>query len=160
MSSSRLVWLGGLAALVGGVLFVVSDLLSLTEDPNDLIETVTSASYALSGGLGLIAGILLQGGLVGLYVRQSEVAGTLGFVGFLVAFVGTALLVCANWFQTFVEPTVAEIPGLFEAVLLGLVGFVLVLSNGLFALGWFLFGAATFRARVYPRAVSKNRDGG
>lgn len=33
----------------------------------------------------------LLGGLVGLYAKQSEAAGRLGFVGFLVAFLGTAL---------------------------------------------------------------------
>jgi hypothetical protein len=35
--------------------------------------------------------VVLLGGLVGLYAKQSEAAGRLGFVGFLVAFLGTAL---------------------------------------------------------------------
>lgn len=35
--------------------------------------------------------VVLLGGLVGLYAKQSEAAGRLGFVGFLVAFLGAAL---------------------------------------------------------------------
>lgn len=157
MPSSRLVWLGGLAALIGGSLFVVSDLLILAEDPEDPIRTVTSASYAVSKGLGLLAGVLLQGGLIGLYARQSEQVGLLGFAGFLVAFIGQALVICVYWFRVFVETPIAQlVPELYEAGLLGagLTGFGILLPYGLYALGWFLFGMATFRARVYPRAAA------
>ena len=38
-----------------------------------------------------VGAVVLLGGLVGLYAKQSEAAGRLGFVGFLVAFLGTAL---------------------------------------------------------------------
>jgi hypothetical protein len=62
MSSSNLIRLGGLAALVGGVLFAVADLLILAEDPNDPIGSITSASYALSVGLALLSAVLLAGG--------------------------------------------------------------------------------------------------
>lgn len=36
--------------------------------------------------------VFLLGGLVGPYIRQSEAAGKLGVVGFLLAFSGTALV--------------------------------------------------------------------
>lgn len=66
---------GGLAALVGGVLFAVADLLILAEDPDDPIGSITSASYALSVGLGLLSAVLLTGGLVGIYAARSEATG-------------------------------------------------------------------------------------
>jgi hypothetical protein len=78
MSSSNLLRLGGLAAVVGGVLFAVSDLLTLLLDFDDPIGSITSASFALSVGLALISTVLLTGGLVGIYAARSEAAGVLG----------------------------------------------------------------------------------
>lgn len=148
MQSSDLIRWGGLAALVSAAVSVIGDLLRLFVDVESA-ASATGTSYALVLGLYLVGGVLLLLGLVGLYASQSEAAGVLGLVGFLVAFVGTALLVGALWFELFITPALAtEAPELAEAEL-GLAGFILVLLAG--ALGWVLFGAATLRARVYPR---------
>src|SRR4028119_2359221 len=104
MSSSNLLRLGGLAAVIGGGLFVVSDLLILVDDPNDPIGTVTSASYALSVGLALISTVLLAGGLVGIYAARSEATGVLGLIGFALAFAGTVLAAGGAWSEAFVTP--------------------------------------------------------
>jgi hypothetical protein len=97
----------------------------------------------------LLGAVLLLLGLVGLYASQSEAAGVLGLVGFLVAFLGTALLAGVLWFELFITPSLAtRAPGLAEAEL-GLAGFILVFLLGV--VGWVLFGAATLRARTYPR---------
>ncbi len=53
MPSSNLICLGGLVAVAAGVLFVVSNLLVLAEDPEDPIGGVSSASYGVSVGLAL-----------------------------------------------------------------------------------------------------------
>ena len=148
MQSSDLIRWGGLAALVSAAVSVIGDLLRLFVDVESA-ASATGTSYALVFGLYLVGGVLLLLGLVGLYASQSEAAGVLGLVGFLVAFVGTALLVGALWFELFITPALAtEAPELAEAEL-GLAGFILVLLAG--ALGWVLFGAATLQARVYPR---------
>ncbi|MDP8939576.1 MAG: hypothetical protein M3N10_04660 [Actinomycetota bacterium] len=151
MQSSDLVRWGGLAALVSAAVSVIGDILRLFVDVESA-GSATGTSYALVFGLHLIGSVLLLLGLVGLYVSQSEAAGVLGLVGFLVAFAGTALLVGALWFELFITPALAaEAPELAEAEL-GLAGFILVLLTG--ALGWVLFGAATLRARVYPRGAA------
>ena len=151
MQSSNLIRWGGLAALVSAVVSIVGDILRLFVDVESA-AAATGISYALVFGLYLLGGVLLLLGLVGLYASQSEAAGVLGLVGFLVAFAGTALLVGALWFELFITPALAtEAPELAEAEL-GLAGFILVLLTG--ALGWVLFGAATLRARVYPRGVA------
>ena len=91
-------------------------------------------------------------GLVGLYSSQSEPAGFLGLLGFLVAFLGTALVSGALWFELFITPSLAvEAPDLAEAEL-GLAGFAIPFL--LVVVGWVLFGAATLRARVYPRLAA------
>ena len=86
MPSDLIRW-GGLAAILGAVLFVLSDLLgSLILDYENFSQTASSATYIFFSLLFLLGAVLLLGGLVGLYAHQSESAGPLGFAGFVVAF--------------------------------------------------------------------------
>jgi hypothetical protein len=148
VQSSKLFRWGGLAALVSAAVSIMGDILRLFVDVESA-ESAIGTSYALVFWLYLIGAVLLLLGLVGLYVSQSEAAGVLGLVGFLVAFAGTALLSGALWFELFITPALAvESPELAEAEL-GLAGFIL--SFLLVIVGWLLFGAATLRAHVYPR---------
>ncbi|HEX2098540.1 MAG TPA: hypothetical protein VHF46_05740 [Rubrobacteraceae bacterium] len=57
--------------------------------------------------LTLLGTVMLLVGLVGLYVCQSETAGLLGLVGFLMSFSGNALIAGAVWVETFVVPWLA-----------------------------------------------------
>ena len=92
MSSSDLVRLGGLAALAGAVLFAIFDVLSilLFAEVEDFIVIAATGSYAFFVGLSLLALVLIQIGLIGRYVRQSEATGILGLVSFLVTFLAMA----------------------------------------------------------------------
>jgi hypothetical protein len=149
MSSSNLIRLGGLAALVGGVLFAVADLLILAEDPNDPIGSITSASYALSVGLALLSAVLLAGGLMGIYAARSEATGVLGLIGFALAFAGTVLATGGAWVDAFIQPALAqEAPELLMAEPPGIVTIGQILTFGLLALGWLILGAAILRARA------------
>ena len=155
MSSSNLLRLGGLAALVGGVLFAVSDLLILAEDPDDPIGSITSASYALSVGLALLSAVLLIGGLVGIYAARSEATGVLGLIGFALAFAGEILAAGGIWSEAFVTPALAqEAPELLLTDPPGIVMFGNILTSGLLTVGWLILGAAIFRARAYPRVAT------
>ena len=148
MTPTGLMRWAGLAAVLSAVSSVLGDLLRLFVDVESS-ETATTAPYALVFLLYLLGAVLLLLGLVGLYASQSEAAGVLGLVGFLAAFLGTALLVGVLWFELFITPSLAaRAPGLAEAEL-GLAGFILVFLLGV--VGWLLFGAATLRARTYPR---------
>jgi hypothetical protein len=151
MSPADLMRWAGLAAVVSAVLSVMGDLLRLFVDVESS-ETATTTPYALVFLLYLLGAVLLLLGLVGLYTSQSEAAGVLGLVGFLAAFLGTALLVGVLWFELFITPSLAtRAPGLAEAEL-GLAGFILVFLLGV--VGWLLFGVATLRARTYPRRAA------
>ncbi len=150
MSSANLIRLGALAAVVGSVLSIIGDLVGLLVDFENMAVAATTTSYALTFWLYLLASVLILIGLVALYVRQSEEAGILGLVGFLVAFFGTALLVGVAWAQVFIGPFLAiEAPEIFD---LEPPGFLL--TFGLLSLGWVLFGIATLLARVYSRWVA------
>lgn len=157
MSSSNWLRWGGLASLGAGVLFLVGDLLIVVAGVDlHSAGSQTTASYASVFLLWLLAGGLLLLGLVGLYVRQSEATGILGLVGFLAAFLGTVLAVGFFWNSLFITPLVAaEAPELHEAIG-GSAGDPLgvILSVLAYSVGWALFGVATLRARVYPRAAA------
>lgn len=124
MSSSDLLRLGGLSAVLGGALFIVVYLINvgvnLFLSGADELGATSSVAFHIQSALGLPAQVLLALGLVGLYARQSEATGILGFIGFLMAFVGM-------FFAS----------GILWAALLA-------------DLGWALFGVASLRARVYP----------
>jgi hypothetical protein len=147
-SSSSLIRLAGLAAIGSGVVGVIGDPLALLVDLEDPLSA-TTASYAIVLLVYLISAALLLLGLVGLYGSQSQAAGTLGLVGFLLAFLGTVLLAGVFWFELYVAPALAaQAPELLEAEV-RLAGFIL---TSLFAaVGWVLFEVATLRAGVYPR---------
>ena len=152
MSSSDLLRLGGLAALVGGVLFVAAELLGLpTLNIETFSDTATTASFAIQQVLFLLGVVFVLLGLLGLYVRQSEAAGALGLIGFLVAFLGTVLIGGFIWASAFVAPDLAVVAPQF---LDGGPPSGFILSFITFALGWLLFAVGTLRARVFPRAAA------
>lgn len=152
MSSSDLIKWGGLAALVGGVLFLVAEVLGLpTLNVETFSETATTASFAIQQLLFLLGVVFVLLGLLGLYVRQSEAAGALGLIGFLVAFLGTVLIGGFIWASAFIAPDLAVVAPQF---LDGGPPSGFFLSFITFALGWLLFAVSTLRARVFPRAAA------
>jgi hypothetical protein len=118
MSLSALIRWGGLIAVIAAVLFLIADLVVL----------VSAVGQGSGGGLlfrtaiSQSAGALLALGLVALYAQQAEVAGYLGLVGFLAAFISLWL---------------AAQDILWAALLANI--------------GWVLFGVAAIAARTYPR---------
>jgi hypothetical protein len=98
--------------------------------------------------------VLVLMGLVGLYLRQAHSAGRFGLVAFLIALAGTGLMIASDWSEVFIAPILSEaIPDIGSNVPTSLmIGFILNFATE--ALGWLLFGIATFRARVLPRPAA------
>jgi uncharacterized membrane protein required for colicin V production len=111
------------------MLSAMGDLLSLVIDLENPL-TAPTASYAIVFFLYLLSTALLLLGLVGFYTSQSRAEGTLGLVGFLVAFLGTVLLVGALWFELLITPALAEQAPDVAGEELGLTGFILMLLVG------------------------------
>lgn len=147
MKLERPVRWGGLAALLAGVLLVVSEILRLYIDLVD--PDFYRSVFVFDGVLALLLVVLVQLGLVGLYARQAGSAGTLGLVGFVLAFIGVQLSMGSSFVDAFAKPVVWpwEDPEYFERTIAALA----IFAPG-FVLGWVLLGVATLRARVYPRA--------
>lgn len=159
MSSQNLFRMSGLALVLAGALFMVAGLISLSVlaqgEVDEMRRIARTDSFFLQSFATLVGGILLLGGLVGLYVRQAEAAKKLGVVGFVLAFLGTAVVVGDFYANTFITPLVAvEAPSFLDSPLAGVLQVWLPLDFVLLAASWLALCVATVRARVYPRGAS------
>lgn len=134
MSSSDLIWWGGIAAMVAGVVWVISGILAIVYQGVHVPGTF--ADYLVEGTftVGLLLTVV---GMMGLHVLQKEKYGRIGLGGFwtvvvasLVQVLGTLVLLAGSTALAWLVFPVG--------VLAVLVGFV-------------LYGAATLQARVLPR---------
>jgi hypothetical protein len=147
----------GPIALGAGLLFAALDLgrlpiaaaadrAAILQDP--LIRTVNAGYFFGFCGL-MIA-------LIALWGRQSRQAGAFGTVAFCAAVVGTMTMAGDMWFDGFASPWLAEVtPQAFTTARpTAILQIGALLSYGLMALGWALFGLAALRAKVFPTAAA------
>lgn len=155
MESSVLVRWSGMALIVSGVVTAVATLFHpMSDDPAAMASAVWPPVHILIG-VGITIALF---GLMGLYARQAENAGVLGLIGFIMAFSGAALLAGAILFlEGFVLPTLASDSasrGLVEMsgpLSTGPIIIAFLLTGVDFAVGFVLFGIATWMAGVLPR---------
>src|SRR5438552_18200879 len=107
MSSRDLVRWSGLALIVSAVLFILFFVLHPGGGDPPTVSAALNSLYAAEHTLGIAALMLMLLGLVGLYARQMSQTGLFGLVSFLVAFVGTALLLGVIFFDGYFSPVIA-----------------------------------------------------
>ena len=100
--------------------------------------------------------VLTLFGLIGLYVRQLEKAKAIGFIGFFLAFIGTAIFIGAGIFDGFVSPILAQSGAtqfLLDAkgALLTHLSPLFIFGGLSFAIGFILFGITIIRTKIFPR---------
>lgn len=156
MSSSKLIRWSGLAALAGGLLFIIFSVAEFIAGQDRLPSeaAATSAWPIIEGGY-VVTVVLIGLGLVGLYARQAQRAGWLGLIAFLVTFTGVLLTAGSAWSQAFLGPWLARTaPELLDSGSADSMFFAFWISYIVFSLGWFLFGLASLRAGVLSRGAS------
>ena len=139
--------LGGLAALLAGVLLIFSDLLQL------YIRLIDPGSFRsilfLDGLLGVLLAVLVQIGVVALYAPRARTLGILGVLGFVTVTIGVRVAMGSSFVFAFIKPIVGPWDAEFFEEPVGS-----ILRLGLtFVLGWVLLGVAMLRADAYPRAA-------
>ena len=89
MSSTDLIRWSGLAALIGGVLFILADVLNFAFFPGEeSAQMMAASSWFIIQIVSLLGLLLITIGLTGMYAHQAQEAGTLGLISFVVAFSG------------------------------------------------------------------------
>jgi hypothetical protein len=142
--------LGGLAAILAGVLLIISDLLRLYIN-NLAGPGILESIFFIDGWIGVLLAVVLQLGLIGLYAPQARSAGIPGLIGLVLASIGIELVMGSSFAFPFDRPIVFpwETEEYWEEPLAAIL--VLGLS---FVLGCVLLGVAMLRCRVYPRAAA------
>jgi hypothetical protein len=132
MTSSNIVRWGGIAAMLGGLFWVVWSLLGRV--------SFEAAGSPFADLMLLLAALLTLGGLVGLHALQGGNYGRLGRAGFYTAAVGLLLQALAALFFMGSDA--------WEVTLQWLVAPV---GSWIILVGLVLYGAATLQARVLAR---------
>lgn len=158
MSPDQLIRRGGLALLLGAVLWGIGEIswglfVLSADDPTEYPQpTATILWVVVLTGL-----IFIMLGLPSLYAAQARQARALGLVGFVVLFVGHVLMAGIAYFGVTVQRGVSEL--VVEAEDAGITlpeepaaaGIGYLAAYGLHLLGWILLGVASLRAGVLPR---------
>jgi hypothetical protein len=132
MTSSNIVRWGGIAAMLGGLFWVVWSLLGRV--------SFEAAGSPFADGLLLLAALLTLGGLVGLHALQGGNYGRIGRAGFYTAAVGLLVQALAALFLMGSDAWEITLQWLVAPV-----GSLIIL------VGLVLYGAATLQARVLAR---------
>ncbi len=92
--------------------------------------------------------------LIGAYGWGMHKMGRFGLIAVVTAIVGTMLLGGDLWFETFAVPWLAdEAPASLDTDPTTLLALGAIASYLSFAVGWALFGIASYRARLFPTAI-------
>lgn len=147
---------GPIAVIAGGVFALAHVGQFAVMDRSNLVTMMTNPAFQLFSAAYAITFPLLLIALVALYWRQAREARVFGAVAFCLALTGTVGLAGDMWFEGFASPWIARVtPETFSADRTGssLVTAWLV-TVVVFALGWALFGVASWRAHVFPIPLS------
>jgi hypothetical protein len=128
------------AAVITGVCIVTGSLL------HNVAKPPAGAAFNFTA---LLVGIPA---MAGLYLRQREEAGAFGLVAFVLVYVGLALMMCMDYFGTFVFPTLPaeEVTKLQQ----GSPMVAMMVSGIVFLLGEILFGISVIRSGVFSRIAA------
>src|SRR5690554_5921884 len=96
----RLFVLAGISAIISGLLFAVIQLIH----PSDAVASVSTDQWLWAHVLTVVFAFTALLGLVGVYLKQAENAGWLGFAGFVMLFGAFSLMLCFGFFEAFVAP--------------------------------------------------------
>src|SRR5215210_3877906 len=151
MTSPFTVRQAGVISVVAAALVLVSQVSQLVL-PIALPESFWVATQTYRLGLALVAMFALLLALSGLFARQAAVAGKLGLIGYLTAFLGTMLVAGDWWYEAFIGPVLREqAPELLATAPSGSILVGAVLTAAMFGAGWLIFGLASLRAGVFAR---------
>jgi hypothetical protein len=150
----RFLSFGYVAVIVGGLLLALGSALSLTITVEPFSAQVVTGTFVLSAGLRLLGAIAMIIGLTAVYVRQSDRAGVLGLVAFVLVIANMVLQAATMWTDLFVTGAIAAnapqvLDGTAPDARLDMAFLTAWVLNSTFI----LLGIATLRSRVFAKPV-------
>jgi hypothetical protein len=150
MSNHNLSRWSGLACILAGLLLALATLVHPSKETPEIILEQEFRLVTAHWLYTFFCGFLLLG-LPGLYAAQSEAAGRLGLVSFLMAFFGTLFFAVSNDYGFIAPVLAAQAPALLIAInVYPPMATLSILFLVCFFPGLILFGIATQRAQVLP----------
>lgn len=152
MSSTTLYRASGLALLLGALLGIIGNILSSVLFPGNDPHQYLTVFWVIVTLVSFLGSLLLLLGLPAIAVRQTPRAGWLGFIGFILTFIGGFLFTSFSVVSLLVLPWLAQAAPKLAAGNGPPASFLFFLVAGvLFALGGILLGIAVMRAGILPR---------
>jgi hypothetical protein len=149
----------GLAAMVAGIIFAGIQPIH----PADVISSVNTSFWSVITSLKTAMSVFGLLGIAGLYARQVNKMGWLGFAAFLLLMTFYAVQMAYSFAEAFILPLLTTVAPTFVSsalemgasapmeMNLGAFATVYQLVSVMYLLGTLLFGIATFRARILSR---------
>ena len=162
MTSTKLFRAAGIAGAAAGLMFVLVQFLH----PDETIPNVTTTTWKVVHVMTLATMVLAAVGIVGMYLRQVEETGKLGFLAVILYVCGFFLIFGVSMVEAAVLPRLAgDVPRYVQDVMtltatgqttgdVGGLAVVNVFAFPTYLLGGVLFGIALWRARVLSRWAS------
>jgi hypothetical protein len=159
ITTTKLTRAAGVAAAIGGLLFIVVQFKHPTLD----VTFATTTEWKVRETMKVLFAALSLAGITGMYLRQVKQTGVLGLLGYVVFSVGYLALMGVEVVGAVVLPSIAHSsPGYVTDVLavatgghaagdIGLMQPLISVMGIGFLGGGFLFGIALFRANVLAR---------
>src|SRR5689334_1248042 len=152
----------GASAMVAGILFVFVGLLHPSNTPASVVTGVWTIVHLMAFAVSFF-GLL---GIAGLYARQAADVGWLGLIGFVLFCLWLVIVAGFVFFEALILPlVVTEAPAFADGFLkvfngstegtgFGVLATLWTVTGMLYVLGPLLFGIATIRAGILPRAAA------
>ena len=159
ITTTKLTRAAGVAAVVGGLLFIGVQI----KHPQLDVAFATTTEWKIRQGVKVLMAVLSLAGITGMYLRQVKKSGVLGLLGYVVFSAGYLIMMSVEVVGAVVLPSIAHsAPGYVTDVLAvatgghaaGDVGLMQPLNAVMgigFLGGGLLFGIALFRANVLAR---------
>jgi hypothetical protein len=145
----------GTVCLTAAALMICSELLRLAVGLVAGPDSAATLTHSLTYGLALAGMYALLLALTAVYFGHQRALGVLGLVGSLTAAAGTVLVAGDWWFETFAVPMIgANAPEVLKLPPGGSVLVGALITVGLFATGWIMFGVAAFRSGAFSRPAA------
>lgn len=143
MNLSSFLRFTGVCSIIAGILFL------------SLAIWYNTSLGQFGAYVNLIGMAFLLLGLVGIYLRQMNAVGILGFFIFILTFIGAALWTGFGWVSAFVVPVLEEVaPEILADAPPAPLNIGMSISMFSFFIGLLLFGLVTAWKRILPRGAA------